>query len=464
MVAATRTRHPQRQVRKGKRYNVDELISANAGVDEESDIEENDSGSEDEQARLSESQAESEDDDEYISPGRKKRRTAGSNKSSKKTKIQRRIPQTAEELGDDFEENKLYRALSDPDASIERLALDWIEEYSIGGQNGSIECVTTLVNLILRCCGCIHLLQPHDLSNLSSAKETIGELEIAFRSQKSHEYPFISNNKNLKFFKANVVEFFEEIVALSHKKGLLYIERGTSEEGESLASPLVNQVFTWLFTLTTCPIRPLRYVATTVLLVIQTQLSRAFSEVNGLLEKHQRQLSNLRKAKRKQKAQIDTVQNIVEDFNHKNETLKEYFSDVTDVVFANRYHDIDPMLRQECASALGEWMLTASDVFLQSSYLKFYGWLLSDPNNSVRSEVTKVLHKLYKQQASLGGEGYPSLRVFSDKFKGQMIKMCQIDQDPHVRSYLTLILQEMIKLDYLEYSEQTQIISSFMVS
>lgn len=431
------------------------LDEANEDQEDQEDdsLESGDAAEEDDE----EDDEESDSDEEYVESG--KRRKPQKLKNGKRTKV----ATTIEQLGDDFSENELYKALSDPEVSVQTLAIEWIESFHETVENNGIEAITNLINLLLRCCGCIHLFQPHDLMNLDSAAETVGELTIAFKQQKSHEYPFVSNHKDLKFFKSNVIEFFQAITELSHSNGLLYIKRGTNEEGESLASPLINQIFTWLLTLTNCSIRPLRYISTSVLMSIQCKLCDLIVDIANSLERHQRQLNNAKNAKRKQQAKIETIENNIRDLNHQRQTIMEYLHDITETAFIHRYRDIDPLIRQDCINALCYWMTKFPEFFFQSSYLRYFGWLLSDPTSAVRVEVTKCLDKLYKMstgvQNSIMASGF---RQFTEKFKKQMELMAYKDTDAHVRLNATVILTDLVRLGLLEYNDQLSIVRNFM--
>lgn len=438
MVAQVVTRST-RSRGKNKSYNINQLSKAASTV-EDVDMEIDTEG--DSSVSDADIDAVDSDDDDYDAPGQK-RKLATSNSKLKKSKTNR-----GAEF--DFEENDLYKALSDPNISPLNVALRWVS----GCSDEDIQCVTNLVNLLLRCCGCTFLLQPHDMSSLDSANETMGEITIIFKDQKTHEFPFISNNKDLRFFRANVIDFFKELVSLSHAKGLLYLDVGTKDEDDSLACPLFDKIFTWFLTLSTCPIRPLRYVATTILLTIQTELCKITTQISNLLETHQKQLSGAMRAKRKQQSRINSIETIVSELNHQQETIVEYSNDIINVAFIPRVRDVDPLIRQECCIALGDWILDAPDIYFTEDHLSHFSWLLSDPVNSVRAEVTRTLGRIYKHAASKESVSFPELRLFSETSKDLMVNMVYKDSDSTVRSNSLQCLQEMIKLNYLNDPEQ----------
>lgn len=440
-------------------------------VHKDTSIYKDDSDSEDSDTGVNES------DDEYMAAtDANKKRSKGPTNSRKKSKTSRKIgPKSVEELGPDFEENVLYKALSKPDLSTQELALEWIEEYVENEENNKdSELIAALVNLLLRSCGCIYLLQPHDLVNLESAAETVGELTIAFEKQQYHEYPFISNNKDLKFFRKNVCEFFEDLIYLAHEKGLLYRASQEDEEDDSdgeeetlLAAPLMNKILTWLTSLSSCTVRPLRHISTTILLTIQTKLCDIVVTITTTLEKYQRQLSNItnnskhKGNKKPRNSKADAISKNIHIYHNQKETIYEYFGEITETTFIHRYRDVDASIRQECLRQLGQWMTTYPDFFFQSSYLRYFGWLLSDPSNHVRAEVTKVLLKLYKN-ASNGNQNMSiGFRQFTERFKKQLINMSRKDNDFNVKHNLISICCELLKIGFLEESDNLQISQIF---
>lgn len=366
----------------------------------------------------------------------------------------------------DFDENSLYKALSAPGIAIYDLALEWIDSYE--EESGSIDAFTELFNLLLRCCGCTFLAQPHDLANLESAPSTMGELQLLFERQKYHEYPFASNNKELKFFKKNVLEFFEACVTVAHEKGLLYVTEGEEDASTpSSWSPLMKYVLTWFTSLSACAVRPFRYVSTIVLLTIQTKLAELVVGITSSLEKQQRHLSNIKnntKSKRNQlshKNKIDSINDTIKSYHLQKETMLVYFAEIMDTTVVFRYRDVDAVIRQECLKYLGEWMLVYPDFFFQPAYLCYFGYLLSDPSDIVRTEVTRVIEKLYRNANSASLTMDIRFRQFTEKFKTQMINMSWKDSSFAVKHNLIGICCELLKIGFLDLNDTYEISLNF---
>lgn len=355
-----------------------------------------------------------------------------------------------------FEENGLYRALSAADAEISELALDWTESFLDDEANNASGAITELFNLLLRCCGCTHLASSHDTINYDSAEATVAELALLFEKQKFHEYPFVSNNKEIKFFRGNVTEFFRSLVVIGHEKGILYKPAG--EESSSLSTHAVSTILAWLVALTGVTPRPFRLVGTSVVFAMATQLCEQAVSVTVSLEKQQRQLRNAKnnQNKRNQRAQerkIEIISDSIDTFKHQKDTLVEYLDDIFQNVFVSRYRDVDSAIRIECLRALGLWMTIYEDVFATANYLRYLGWLLSDPDARVREELIKVFHKLYKHTISQGETMGVGLRQFTDRFKGQLLNMVWKEKSVGIKSQLFATHVELLRLGFLEEDE-----------
>ncbi|EAZ63979.2 hypothetical protein PICST_28736 [Scheffersomyces stipitis CBS 6054] len=421
----------------------------------------------------SESEPESNDSDfEETSAKRKKpQRKAVSKRSKTVTGSGRRKgsrPRTAisfQQLEAELVENTLYQSLAHPEVDIQDVAVEWVDSYNddIEGDNTNVP-ITTLINLLLRSCGSLHLFNPHDLVNLESAAETVAELVIAFSDQQSHKFPF----KALPTFKKNVLKFLEEVIQIAHEKGLLYrYENGSEnqdendEQEESLSSPFMTQILTWMSSLSSCTIRPLRYTSTVALLTIQNQLCHIINNVISSMDRSKKQLSATKKANKKR---IETLTKTVKSYHTQKNTIIEYFNEIGNVTLGHRYRDIDPLIRQECLRFLSQAMIIHPDHFFEASFLRYFGWLLSDPSNGVRHEVTRVLSKLYKNVTSRSQSNVGmnrGLSQFTARYKKQLIKMSTLDSDLNVRYNCIGICCELLTIGYLDQQDIHEVIAIF---
>lgn len=361
-------------------------------------------------------------------------------------------------------ENDLFKALSSPVVAVSELALEWVEAYMNDEENNSVEAFKNLFNLVLKAVGCKVSVQDHDLMSSDSALATVNELNIHFEKQKYHENPFASNNKDVKHFHKNMLEFFGEIIFYAHEKGCLYRDQ-VQEDQSVLASEFMNSIILWLTALTSSTLRPFRHVATVLILTIATQLCHQVSSLEVSLERQQRQLNNAKnnnKTKRKsanQQQKIRVITNNLEATQFRKDTIDEYLDEITRSVFAHRYRDIDSVIRVECLHALGDWMIANPSYFLLSSYLRYFGWLLSDPTDAVREEVVRVLSKLYKSlKGSIENMAF-SFRKFTKRFQQQLINMIWKENLAIIKINLFAIYTELLKIGFLQDSDKIQICS-----
>ncbi|KAF6069610.1 STAG domain family protein [Candida albicans] len=400
---------------------------------------------------------EPEEDDYSTRPTKRKANNKSSSASKKRKKSGTKTSKKSlKQLEEELEENYLYKALSSNEVNIQDIALDWIEEYEEDQVDDKYESITGLINFILRSCGSLHLFQPHDLSNLESSADTVDEIGIAFGDQSSHKYPF----KAVPVFKKNALQLFKEIIDIAHEKGLLYKydNNREEEEEESLASPLMSYILTWVTSLSSSPIRSLRYTSTEILFAIQLQLCKIIASVESSLERSQRQLSKIKKSN---KSKYNTISKTIESCQLQKRTILEYFNDTGNIVIDRRYRDIDPQIRLACLKNLCEFILIYPDFFCQGIYLRYFGWLLSDPIAQVglkTPELVKVIPFISPADLTLG------LRQFSEKYKSQIIKMSQIDSDAQVKLNILGICCELLRLGFLEEKDTRQVIENFPFS
>jgi cohesin complex subunit SA-1/2 len=104
-------------------------------------------------------------------------------------------------------------------------------------------------------------------------------------------------------------------------------------------------------------------------------------------------------------------------------------------VFVHRYRDLDPSIRAECVHAIGLWFKKYPSHFLDGSYLRYVGWVLSDPNTHVRLEAVKSLFGVYQKADYIG-----SLQHFTDRFKPRLVEMATGDTELSVRVAVIQVL------------------------
>lgn len=85
--------------------------------------------------------------------------------------------------------------------------------------------------------------------------------------------------------------------------------------------------------------------------------------------------------------------------------------------------------------AIGLWFIKYPDHFLDGSYLRYVGWVLSDANTQVRLDAVKSLSGVYKKADYIS-----SLQHFTDRFKPRLVEMATGDTELAVRVAVIQVL------------------------
>lgn len=121
-------------------------------------------------------------------------------------------------------------------------------------------------------------------------------------------------------------------------------------------------------------------------------------------------------------------------------------------VFVMRYRDLDERIRTECVKHLGLWMRTLPDVYLESAYFKYLGWMLDDINSPTRLETVRALVSLYSNESHL-----VALSTFTERFKGRLLEIAFHDTDLNVRTTAIQVLGHIDRAGMLDDEKRSQI-------
>lgn len=403
-----------------------------------------------------EEEEEEEEEEDFEERPRKKRKTGKSTKISTGAKrsagSKKKAVDAFNEMRDNFEENYIFQALNDAEASTSELANDWLEQYKSNKDLAKKD----LINLVLNSVGCFTTIEEHDVSNNESASETVSEIQTFFKRQQNHEFYLTSKKPAHKHLKKNYISFINEIISTSDENGLLYenivISEGDEEVEEPEDSNLMEDLLIWLSSFSVSYIRSLRYVSTLSLLTIETTLCRIIVKVNSSLEKFKHQLdveqSKAKSTSKALKKRVKQIESNVNQFTNQSLILENFIQDILNTTFIHRFKDIDHHIRVEAMNSLGEWMDIYPELFFKVTYLKYLGWVLSDENSSVRLQVIRTLIRLLKKNFIVSG-----LRQFFERFKTRIIEIAFHDVDHHVRTNAINLLTEINKVGFLEDEE-----------
>ncbi|KAI8714318.1 SCD domain-containing protein [Fusarium sp. LHS14.1] len=293
--------------------------------------------------------------------------------------------------------------------SVESVVTEWVHKY----REDEAAAMTDLVNCILQCAGCDQEVNEDDIRDPENIPNRLIDLQSVYQEQQITDYPLISRTKFTRSFRDILVSFFEELLLAIHEANLIY-------QDESL----IDNLHAWLASMSSSSLRPFRHTATTISLSALTGLVRVADRLDDRISHVGIRLQKAKKAK--SKVMAADHQKELDKSNSNRKICSEAIQSFFDTVFVHRYRDVDPKIRTECVEALGNWILGLPNVFLEPSYLRYLGWMLSDTNAPTRHEVLKQLTKVFKRDASQLGH-------FIDRFRPRLIEMACKDSEVFVR-------------------------------
>lgn len=101
---------------------------------------------------------------------------------------------------------------------------------------------------------------------------------------------------------------------------------------------------------------------------------------------------------------------------------------------------------------MGSWFKKYPAHFLDGSYLRYVGWVLSDASTQVRLEAVKSLSNVYHQ-----GDFLSSLNHFTERFKPRLIEMATGDTELAVRVAVIQVLGAIDEHSLLEEDEREKL-------
>ncbi|KAJ6612818.1 hypothetical protein B0H10DRAFT_2051218 [Mycena sp. CBHHK59/15] len=280
-----------------------------------------------------------------------------------------------------------------------------------------------LINLVLRACGCNESLDSDQVLDYDGVLDALDDFtEGLKKEQTATTYPLTSKLPLFKKFRKSLHEFLERLITAAASLGSLY------------TSDLIPTLQAWVVAMSSSQIRSFRHTAT----VVALELEGALCDVAAAVEKEAEVLARQREGEKKRRA-------------GKAVALKEFIKDFVDGVFVHRYRDLDPLIRADCTLALGAWFTKHPAHFLDATYLRYIGWVLSDAATPVRLAALRALAGVYAQPAYA-----PQVHHFTERFKGRLLEMAARDADPAVRVAVLGVLEH-LGTTALEEEEREQV-------
>ncbi|CDF35389.1 unnamed protein product [Chondrus crispus] len=114
----------------------------------------------------------------------------------------------------------------------------------------------------------------------------------------------------------------------------------------------------------------------------------------------------------------------VDEMTAHNSELIALSSKVFDSILVLKYRDVSAEIRQISVTALGCWILSCPDHFLDDKHTKYIGWLLSDKEPVVRRSTLEVLSRMLRKK-----DFYSSLEMFLQRFCDRITEMARDKDD-----------------------------------
>ncbi|KKY27717.1 putative nuclear cohesin complex subunit [Phaeomoniella chlamydospora] len=322
-------------------------------------------------------------------------------------------------------EEGLYAEIFGRDQTGEDAAAQWLAQY----EKHNIHAMTDMVNMLLKCTGCNLKVDTHDIEDVDNVPTKLGDLQDEYQAANITDYPLISKAKQYAAFRTVLVDFFSALIKTMHATSVLHEDHA-----------LFENIQLWVDTMSSAGIRPFRHTATVISLTISSALCEVARDLSTHSARSRSQLEAEKKKKSVNKGRVATMKETIEKTESRLEFVGSLLKDEFDLVFVHRYRDVDPKIRVECVSALGNWIMTYRKMFLEGTYLRYFGWLLSDTVSQTRQEVVSQLRKMFKDPQKIS-----SLRAFAERFRGRLVEMATRDAEPGVRAS-TIELLELLRV------------------
>jgi cohesin complex subunit SA-1/2 len=307
----------------------------------------------------------------------------------------------------------LYAEVFGRGQTAEEAANTWLSSV----RKDNVVAIRDLVNFIFESIGCDVKIASSDVEDIDNVPSKLSDvLEEQYSHGQSAEYPLVSKSRQFAEFKTVLVDFFKAVIQALHDSSILY---------DQLA--VYDNIHVWVATMTGAKYRPFRHTATVISLAMCSALCTLPADIQKRAADYKRQLAAEKKKRSSNKARLASVQEELKAEEKKLEIIDALLRDAFDTVYVHRYRDVDEKVRVECVAALGGWIDKYSTMFLEGQYLRYLGWVMSDPNSATRLEVIRQVKKLFSDK------NVAALRAFTERFRSRMVEMGARDADVSVR-------------------------------
>lgn len=275
-----------------------------------------------------------------------------------------------------------------------------------------------MVNFMLRCTGTDLEVDTAEVEDVDNAPTRIDDLQTQYNQLGISEYPLVSKAKKFKAFQPVLEEFFASLIQTLHHSSVLYDDEN-----------LFENIQIWISALSTSSCRPFRHTSAIIALAIMNALCDVARSLMTSVSSSRKQVESEKKKKSVNKGRVDAIQTSIQEGEKKLEKVDGFLQDGVNIVFVHRYRDVEPLIRCVCMAALGRWIRNYREYFFEGQFLRYFGWILSDPDADTRAVVVDQLRSLYENKDNIAG-----LRSFTERFRQRMVEMASQDANIGVRA------------------------------
>ncbi|KAI8814101.1 STAG domain-containing protein [Cladochytrium replicatum] len=339
----------------------------------------------------------------------------------------------------------VFEAVTAKNAALQTLVGEWQESYELY----PAEAFEEMINFLLESCGCPEPVNKDALDDPDLIGDALQVLQNQFEEASLGQYPILSKTKKPNApVRRSLQDFWSRWVA-NLRGNLLF------EEDEEAGSVL-DDLKTWLITMSSSPFKPFRHTSTFITLVIMTALCEMLKTVTLEWSTINRQVeAQIRKGSSAASGRQKELKDKADNLSSNKAKVESHIQDLFNSLFMHRYRDSDPNIRAECIRELGVWTSLAPEIFLDPQYLRYLGWMLFDNVGSVRMESVKALLTLYSSKT----EGFVSgLRPFTERFKSRLLDMAAREVDPAVRTTAAKVVIQVAMSNLLYDNERDKVL------
>ncbi|CAI7250685.1 CPS_collapsed_G0027900.mRNA.1.CDS.1 [Saccharomyces cerevisiae] len=144
-----------------------------------------------------------------------------------------------------------------------------------------------------------------------------------------------------------------------------------------------------------------------------------------------------REEKRPNNKTLEKLESTIAETQGSKVVIDSIIDNIVKLCFVHRYKDVSDLIRSESMLHLSIWIKNYPEYFLKVTFLKYFGWLLSDNSVSVRLQVTKILPHLIIQNHNSKSTDNSAIRQVFERFKTKILEVAIRDvnldvRDPHL--------------------------------